>query len=121
MNDISSRAVSNGGMKVCRNHAQRLAEIADCDLTICTAGYSDNEANNSAFAAALGCRHIFVPFAPSTEAATSRWGFLYEQDAPAQLHVDRRMMEILDDIRPSTLMIDYFLSALFVPGAFRHA
>jgi hypothetical protein len=109
----------NGGGLICRHHAQRIAETADVDLIVCTAGLPERCEQERLFADSIGASYRPIDFSNVPRQQGLRWPFLYEVEAQTQHHVDGKFSAILDSEQPDILVVDYLYSAAFIPSAFR--
>ena len=49
----------------------------------------------------------------------STWHFMFEREAAAQTRVHRDVEQVIDDVRPDVVVVDYLFSALYAPAIYR--
>lgn len=113
---------SSGGTIVCREHLRSIAATAMTETHVyAPAGRSQGDGND--FPTSVGA--VFHPLEldpPGADfpgrLAISRHPFSMEQYAAENWLVDQRFREIVAEIRPDVIIIDYLFTALFIPSAF---
>jgi hypothetical protein len=111
--------VDNGGGLVCRNHATRIAETAKVSLTICNVGPSAQRSGSEAFARQIDADFRFLELDQDARQPEIRSAFLFEREAAAQIRVHREIAQVIDDVRPDIVVVDYLFSALYAPAIYR--
>jgi hypothetical protein len=111
--------VDNGGGLVCRNHASRIAETPNVALTICNVGPAAQRGGVEAFARQIGADVRFIELAPDARQPEIRAAFLFEREGRAQTRVHGDVEQVIDDVRPEAVVVDYLFSALYAPAIYR--
>jgi glycosyltransferase involved in cell wall biosynthesis len=111
--------VDNGGGLVCGNHAARIAETPNISLTICVAGSAAQRPSSEVFARELGADLRLVEFGQDGQLPRIRGDFPLERWAAAQSCVHRDVANVIDEVRPEIVIVDYLFSALFAPAIYR--
>lgn len=113
---------TNGGSIVCSQHVQRLAAATNVELHVC--GVQTEHAAATALTSRLGLPYHAIRFRSENDAdgwsETWRpcrlWPFTLEVSATDFPLVDRDFKAIFEALKPDIVIIDYLLSALFIPS-----
>lgn len=111
--------VDNGGGLVCRNHAMRIAETPNVSLTICNVGPPAQRSGSEGFARQIGADFRFLQLDQDAQQPVIDEAFMFEREAAAQTRVHRGVEQVIDDVRPDTVVVDYLYSALYAPALYR--
>ncbi|MET0195184.1 MAG: glycosyltransferase [Hyphomicrobiaceae bacterium] len=111
--------VDNGGGLVCRNHATRIAETPNVELTICNVGPAAQRSGSEAFARQIGAGVRFIELDPNARQPEIDEAFMFEREAAAQTRVHRDVEQVIDAVRPDVVVVDYLFSALYAPAIYR--
>ncbi len=108
----------NGGVLVCRNHVRRMAQDPRLIVTLCNIGAIGRVSETQAFASSIGVPLHFIPFQQNPPQPQPRWPFFLELDALGQSHIDKIALDLVNQIKPDVVVVDYLFSALFVRSLF---
>jgi glycosyltransferase involved in cell wall biosynthesis len=118
-------AGDNGGGIVCREHIQRLSEVEGCDLHVCAIGDKSITSLGRPVVDDFGATFHSINFTSTDQGIDSfwlpgrRWPFTLEKLALDKAHTDGDFSRLLKQIQPDVIVVDYLLTALFVPSIFK--
>jgi len=109
---------SSGGTIVCREHVHRIVGTPNSDIHI-FAHPGSSSCGSADFAASLGATFHPIEFsALPDERPISGHPFSMERLAMLNPLIDLRFRELVAEIRPDVIVLDYLFTALFLPSAF---
>jgi glycosyltransferase involved in cell wall biosynthesis len=129
----------NGGTIVCREHIQRLSEVEGCHLHVCAIGHKSFTSLGRPVADNFDATFHSIDFS-STDVSSfwskiaarflnrievrppffgRRWPFTLERTALDTRHTDDDFSQLLRQIQPNVIVIDYLFTALFIPSIFK--
>ena len=124
---IVSMAGDYGGSLVCREHIQRLASVEGVDLHVCAILPVSETAESGLFITSLGAKFHPIEFRSGEDSSHlgwlpgERWPFTLEKSALQLPKIDRMFDRLVDQINPDVVLVDYLMTALFIPSLFRRA
>lgn len=134
---VADLAKARGGVLWTRSLLNSLAQVADMECIMVSAGPADYRVKNDKFVESCGLHHIFVPFRKKPVSAMragpkrfviaaedllsaflDKYYFLGERTADEQRHIDAEVVAIVRERKPSLVIIKDIWSALYVPSVF---
>ena len=114
----------NGGSIVCRQNIERLSEVANCRLHVCTINDKSVTSATNAIVKRFGADFHPIEFTTGNSDRNCffplgrQWPFPLEQLALDKARTDSDFFTLMNAVEPDIVIVDYLLTALFVPSLF---